>query len=536
MSSQGPDEDDRKTRSRGKKFLIWSGVALVVIALVVAAFYKLESVRAERVWASLMDELRIAGEPTSLREAIAMRPTIPEGAENGANFCDHPLIAAHENFDRETKDDTVPLDQKSAERFEALEIPSGYSTSRPFMAAAFASRSADLQAWRQWLTGTLPDGERGSDTPFADNPDLSDTEMILLALNARGSDHLGLVRAANESTHARFPIRLTGDEHIAECAAVRVPHYNHYTNFTKAASLRASAALAAGDPQLARDSLAVAFRLMDAIDSDMTVISMLVRMTGEAVLHGAVWDGLESGAWRDEDLEWLREVYALRPDSIKSHSVFAFRSEMAAMGMGIYVMAQEDPKELAETVASIGGGDSAGVFLFGMIPEGWMVFNAERASRCIFERQIQPLRSENFRLDGIPPSESVIGRKGPRNLLAALIVPVYDSLIHRVGEAVTAARLIEAACEIELEYRDSGSYPETVSDLAVDPLAERRAPIQYERLKDGFLLWGVGSNLTDEGGTVAVKSSGVRDRKNGDLVLEILRNRPQPVDPDAESQ
>jgi len=62
----GPEEDDVKTKQRLQGFVKWNTFATLLFTLIVGGFYLFESIRAERLWAALIDELETAGEPTSL--------------------------------------------------------------------------------------------------------------------------------------------------------------------------------------------------------------------------------------------------------------------------------------------------------------------------------------------------------------------------------------------------------------------------------------------------------------------------------------
>jgi len=81
-----------------------------------------------------------------------------------------------------------------------------------------------------------------------------------------------------------------------------------------------------------------------------------------------------------------------------------------------------------------------------------------------------------------------------------------------------------------LRYKqDKGSYPSTLDDLTqagylkqlpMDPWSDK--PLVYKRTDDGFMLYGIGKNFKDDGGTVAVVDGRTRKwgtKEEGDRVF-----------------
>ena len=523
MSRTSTAGDDSVSTVRAKKVFIGLAVVVLVISLMVALFYKIESNRGERLWANLLDELRIAGEPTSIEETLALRRPLPDGAETGSNFCDHPLIAAHENFDRSSppSEKRELLDPASAARFDALRLPTGPDI--PELPDFQVEQRVDLQKWSQWLNTRA--------APTHKHPGLSDAEFVLTSLGGRSADHQDLVRAARESTRSRFPDRIIVDEDILWIVYTPDPHLEVFRDFCEAASLRASAALALDEPQLARDCLALGFQLMAAI-GDSAEYLVKERLPGDRALMGAVWTGLELGAWRDQDLWWLEQLFARIQEGYQEQTILCNRQ-----WLGLHLQANKDPETFRQRALMLLTliSDEPTSMRHKAIPRGWILTNAEVAIRAIWEREIQPIQAENFRLDGIQTYSDFLEEKSTdrRNLFAPYLLNDSQQSMAELGDAITVARLIETACRIERNAHATGNYPESVSGLPVDPLAENRGLIRYQRLANGFQLWGVGQDLINDGGIVipefvpAWQSHHIRSRdpERGDIVLTINRDR-----------
>jgi hypothetical protein len=96
-----------------------------------------------------------------------------------------------------------------------------------------------------------------------------------------------------------------------------------------------------------------------------------------------------------------------------------------------------------------------------------------------------------------------------------------------VGAAQSAVDQARIACALELFRQDSGHFPEALEGLAPKYLESitndviTGKPMRYHLTADGaFVLYSLGLNETDEGGTVAWKDRRAEraDLKAGDWV------------------
>jgi hypothetical protein len=109
---------------------------------------------------------------------------------------------------------------------------------------------------------------------------------------------------------------------------------------------------------------------------------------------------------------------------------------------------------------------------------------------------------------------------------AAFFVPGMVGVVQKPAYAQTAVDLAAIACALERWRLAHGQFPETLDSLApglMDPLPHdiiNGRPLKYHRTTDGrFVLYSVGWNGTDEGGTVGLTKSGERvDATTGDWV------------------
>jgi hypothetical protein len=99
-------------------------------------------------------------------------------------------------------------------------------------------------------------------------------------------------------------------------------------------------------------------------------------------------------------------------------------------------------------------------------------------------------------------------------------------VVRRTANAQTAADLAAVACALERWRLAQGRFPETLDSLVPGFMAQlphdiiNGRPLKYHRTKEGrFVLYSVGWNETDEGGTVGLtKDGGQADAGTGDWV------------------
>jgi hypothetical protein len=97
-----------------------------------------------------------------------------------------------------------------------------------------------------------------------------------------------------------------------------------------------------------------------------------------------------------------------------------------------------------------------------------------------------------------------------------IMIPSYTRSIESQAHFEAALDLMRIGISVEQYRASTGSYPATLDAIAssiggtvpVDPFTGQ--PYRYQPSSASFLLYSVGPNLTDDGGTV--------DRRAGDIV------------------
>ena len=91
-------------------------------------------------------------------------------------------------------------------------------------------------------------------------------------------------------------------------------------------------------------------------------------------------------------------------------------------------------------------------------------------------------------------------------VLSRLLFPVFARSLDKRDQAVTNLDLYQIALLAEVFHAEHGEWPFDLQqlqdalgrELPEDPFAG--GPYHYRRESDGFLVWGLGTDLDDDGG------------------------------------
>jgi hypothetical protein len=285
---------------------------------------------------------------------------------------------------------------------------------------------------------------------------------------------------------------------------------------------------------------------MESVRSEPIVISHLVRIAMLQIALQPVWEGLADRQWTEADLNVIESKlseldfladYHLSMRSERAADVwlmdyfrkrgFSGLNEMNDI-MGQLGMSQEhaELKQLLKKAT------------FPLIPGGW--FDQNKLTFClIHEKYMLPLVDKGRRV--VPPaivgqSESFIEQQGWRpydmfsklmlhDLLSRLLPGGLSRVAEKCALGQACADLARVACALERYRLANEQFPETLDALApkfIETLPHdliNGQPLKYRRADDGqFVLYSVGWNETDDGGTVGLTKSGSPDWHQGDWV------------------
>ena len=106
-----------------------------------------------------------------------------------------------------------------------------------------------------------------------------------------------------------------------------------------------------------------------------------------------------------------------------------------------------------------------------------------------------------------------------------MMLPALDKVAIKLGGTQTAVDHSRIACLLELHKLEEGSYPEKLAGLAgqlpTDPYSGKAylySTLPEAEKAGGYQLYGIGSNLKDDGGKIILTESGWVEDEEGDLV------------------
>lgn len=493
-----------------RKLARWILFGLISLVTLIVFAYSALSLWGRREWANAQAELRAKGEKLSLVEL--MPPAIPDS----------------ENFF------AIPIWQ------ELLELEPGTNRDgTPILKEKMKSQDYRIDRFRKalqiseanTLTSTLRGGyEKGAPRNFDAGaalyrdhqkapPGLSASETILAALD-EAKWELEEIQEAAPRPHANLGLPRNGNFfHLA------LPYLTPSVSLAQYLGMRIAAEAAAGRGIEAKANLFLLLRLADALQSDPIFISMLVRLSILSIATQAVWDGLEANCWSDSQLEEIQ----IRLGSIDlSHDLAnGLRAERGGANQTLEAYAQKggmaqyvrDAAMIANMSTNENRNDwETQLTLLGakIYPRG-LLFQ----SLAIYNRLIQEI-IEKLGVDPFAPNlgESIQRQISdlqtfPNPFLYPLVgaaAPLLLSLQVRVANVENRLRQAQIAIVLERYRLAKGCYPEFLKELI--PAYSAKLPtdvidgenFRYRReAPDQFVLWSIGANRLDEGGTPPVR-------------------------------
>jgi hypothetical protein len=149
----------------------------------------------------------------------------------------------------------------------------------------------------------------------------------------------------------------------------------------------------------------------------------------------------------------------------------------------------------------------------------WILPLVDTTSRIVSPAALQ--RAENSAHAELKPYS-------PYKVQALMLYPAIGRAVEKFAAIQSSIDLARIACALERYRLAHGQYPETLDALAPQFIGKlphdiiNGQPLHYRREANGqFILYSVGWNETDDGGTVVfLKGGSAVDREKGDWVWQ----------------
>lgn len=321
---------------------------------------------------------------------------------------------------------------------------------------------------------------------------------------------LPMVEEAAARPECKFPVRWQ------DGFAVQLPHLAGLRRVSRTLALQAIVSAHDGDTESAVRCVQAGLLAANALQNEPTIISLLVRLSQLNNACQAVRAVTEEANLNTSQAKTLYDQFSqvdLRP-----HAVLSAKGER---GFGLLMFAQARKTSLRHA-SSITGNDHS-VLKAGL----WrplLYFDALAYLRFM-QRQIERA-GKPYRDIKADMSETAMFKDIPKwCLLTRLVVPVYGRLLASVDRAAANCALAQTAMALNAYKNNYGTYPGTLADASLalgweipeDPFSGES--LIYKRHGAGFVVYSIGSDLKDDGGTPPPKN----DSTAGDIVWSLDR-------------
>jgi hypothetical protein len=262
----------------------------------------------------------------------------------------------------------------------------------------------------------------------------------------------------------------------------------------------------------------------------MTLVVAMINVAIKGLYVTTVADGLRLKAWKEPQLAAIQEQ--LGQIDLLPQVYGAFQSELA----GFYrIVETSTSREMAAIFANYAQTTTwkkitNPTYLFlTFAPQGWIYQNAIRALSLqekplagfdLEHRLIRPKTTDNQ----VRETLATVEHFSIYNFLSGVLIPHYGRAMQKAAQNQTLANEAYIICALERYRSTHGKYPETLAAL-IPQFAKTLpedviggAPLKYRLEGEQVVLYSVGWNEIDDGGTPAFKSDASGDLAKNDWV------------------
>jgi hypothetical protein len=467
-----------------KTFLRRALLFFAGLAILLAAFHRIENWRGARAWEKWKAEQSAQGVPFEWAQILP--PAVPEAE----NFAAAPVVR------------------------EAI---LGTAKPGPFRGLAIPALPRERSLWREGMTADLAE--------VAAALKAKDAGAWLEPWNAT----LDEVAEAARRPRCRLP---------ADYAKGEIPLMLGFRSLGRTFRLRAQWRLQTGDAEGALQDVLTSLRIARHLSQEPTFIPQLLRNAVTEFALQPLWEGVAGRKWDDRQLAALQtELEAA--DLLRGYQL-AWQGERIAMQQAMEKPLTQSRRQLAREFFDLSGETGAkealiGPAVFLLLPRGWLNQNRLTLDRLMLEHGVNTVDPGTRRIvrRDLEASGAWLQRHGrrPYGFLAGLALPALEGQLVRFGRTQASADMALVACALERHRLAQGGLPEALDGLA--PAHLKAVPrdlitgeaLRYRPAADGtYLLYATGWNGTDEGGVLApVPATGNRPATEGDWPWPVLK-------------
>ncbi len=509
---------------------------LAVVVTLIAVFYAEEDWRGKRAWNRYRQEMEAKG------VQMDFRALWPKPVPDDQNFAATPMIKKW--FEKPYSDDTQKRWQYNFWiAFHTIPMRLDKTGKWQF---------TDLVAWEEAFTA-IRSGEINKHHArymnFASNqPDSeSRAKAAVGVLEYLKTDEANFaeLRAASQRPFARYPFNYDLENKFE----LFVPGV--LGTAVERLDLKSCAELAMGQSEAALEDVKLMLYLVDSLEGEPSENFLWNRRYFFETTVRPIWEGLAEHAWSEpqlRELTTLLQRYNFLADC--QLDIDAERTE--ALWLIDKASKSDKPTRLIENLADLTFYSGTRVpvndtlaqlipwpdMVCRIVPSGW--YAREKISYCQFYQMHLRTGFEPDR-KRVSPREIQANAAEAHRLYRQNMTGIYRAVLdHRFAAerfrvslsevlyfcfAQSTADQTALACALERYHLAHGEFPEKLNSLTPQFISKipmdviSGEPYKYRRTDDRrFVLYSVGWNETDDGGTVAMTKDGDISRRNGDWV------------------
>jgi tetratricopeptide (TPR) repeat protein len=518
-------------------------VALGLLAGVVSAFYAEEDIRGALAWRRYKAPWEARGEKFDI--AAFIPPPVPDER----NFAMTPVVSSCYSRVLDRQGHLLSRENTAIENL--LDMPVGLGRNIPTNGTGNwqKARCINLDAWQRYYWGLAhPTNQLTNATAPQDDlytaryarrygnypmPRLQDTNAfpvpprpqtpaadVLLALSKYDAT-IEKLRQAAGLPDSRFPLD-RGGENLSEAPQ---PYLQGMEDCAALLQLRALAELEGGRSEAALADIGLMLRLTGKIRSEPFLSSQLVRISILQTTAQPIWEGLVKHRWQEPQLSALDRQLA--GFDFVADLRFSIRVEIARQ-VAVTEYCRRHPTAMFDTGGS-GFDRLFSVLLAHGLPSGWFQRSKLSSAKLLLEEFLPAADAERQTISpALLKKAGASVRQTPLTPFTIIPKALLQGLMADGGNFAYAQAIVNlsrTSCALERYRLAQGNYPakldalvpQYIDQVPHDPVDGQ--PLRYHVTdEDHFLLYSIGWNERDDGGTVSVSAQGEVDQDAGDWV------------------
>jgi hypothetical protein len=497
--------------------LRWGLIGLAVLATLTAVLITEEDWRGKHDWEAYKRQAEARGERFDVASVIP--PAVPDDQ----NFFCAPIVAETLLEGRNSAVGSPPILISAPDRY--------FNLWRGNVASEVNQRGnwqkATLTDLRQWQTAfrnlsETPEGKtNGYPVPAQPQTPAADVSLGLSVFDPAVEQ----LRQASQRPYARIPLNYDND---FEASSELLPWLATVKRCAQLLELRAQAEEQGGQGAAALADVQLLLRVNDSLRGQPFLISHLVRMAVMAYVIQPVYEGLAQHCWSNAQLMDLEQTLA-KEDFLADYRL-AMNSEK------VFAIDTFERQRITREIKSVVEFDHTNrieITNLRFMPEAYFYQN-ELAFARRHQEFIQPLVNFTNRIASpaalsrvLADSQAQWKHYSPYQVQAHMVLPAIVKSVTKFAFVQASVDLARVACALERYRLAQGEYPATLDALAPQFIEKvphdivNGQPLHYRLKNDGkFILYSVGWNEKDDGGTVVLNKQGEVEREKGDWVWQ----------------